>query len=140
MWPGNGYISAFPEPNYVILKPVEMQEQVLYLVMLYLSEIFTHNWAADQSFKELVATTATTNQDQPWAVAVVVAENWGVQKTGHSPIASKKGKKLDWTRLLNIRDSDYGEELSNEKSRKRSETISESWNSAAAQLHSSYGI
>ena len=64
MRPGNGHISAFPEPNYVILEPLESQEHVLYLVTLYLSGIFTHNRAADRSFKRPVATGCSHSHSQ----------------------------------------------------------------------------
>ena len=85
MQPRNSHILASPKPNYVIMEPVEIQEHVLYLVAIYLRGIFTHNQAVDQFFKR------------------PVAENWNVQKTSHGLVVPEKGKKLDWTGLLNTK-------------------------------------
>ena len=105
MWPGNGHISACPEPqHYVIPEPVESQEHLPYLVPLYLSEIFTHNRAANRSFKGLVATGCNCSHNQSRLVlsgCSCSCRELGCPQTAHSLVVPKKGKKPDWTRLLN---------------------------------------
>ena len=88
MRPRNGHILAFPEPNYVVLKPVESHEHVLYLVTRYLSKTFTHNQAADQSFKRLVL-------DQSKWVQLPVAGFWDIFR----PVAVQLHQKMqkNWT-------------------------------------------
>ena len=93
---------SIPWTNYVIPEPLESQEHVLYLVTLYLREIFTCNQAVDWSFKRPVATSCNCSHNQSrlaWSSCSCSCAELGCPKDwSWSGCAQKEQKtRLGWS-------------------------------------------